>query len=46
VLFVMKQNVTSNPLNIGLLCAIGIMLQPDGITDLIEQFPGWAFHGK
>jgi hypothetical protein len=46
MLLVMKQDVTSNPLNIGLLCAIGIMLQPDGITDSIEEFPRWAFHGK
>jgi hypothetical protein len=22
------------------------MLQPDGITDLIKQFPRWDFHGE
>jgi hypothetical protein len=62
VAFAMKQDITANPLNIGLLCsasrssevtseacvarAVGVMLQADGITDLVKQFSRRGFHNN
>jgi hypothetical protein len=40
VAFVMKEDVSINPLDIGLLYAIGGMLETDGITDSIKHFLG------
>jgi hypothetical protein len=43
VLLVMKQNVASNPLDIAPLSIQTIVLESQGITDLIKKF-GWAMH--
>jgi hypothetical protein len=36
----MEENVATNPLEVGFFCAIGVVLEPDGIADLVEKFWG------
>jgi hypothetical protein len=44
VLFVMKQNIPSDPVAVGLLGTNGIVFPPDGIPDLVEQLWGRSIH--
>ena len=39
----MKKDIAANPLHISLLCAIGIVLHSDRVTDLFQQFLGSRF---
>jgi hypothetical protein len=39
---VMEQDKATNPFEVGLLGAIGIMLDAKGITDLLKQFFGFG----
>jgi hypothetical protein len=32
--FVMKQNVTANPLNVGIFCTIGVIFEPNLVFNL------------
>jgi hypothetical protein len=42
---VVKEDVAANPLDVGFCCPLGIMLEPNGTTDLVEQFfLGWGCH--
>jgi hypothetical protein len=38
VAFVMKQDVTTNPLNVSFFRAVGVVLKANGLAHLIEQF--------
>ena len=42
--FIVEQNVTLHPGNVGFLGANGIMLELDGFTNLIEKFFGLSVH--
>jgi hypothetical protein len=44
VAFVVKQEVTMNPINVALLGAVGVVLETNRITNLIEQLAGSSFH--
>ena len=48
VTFAMKQNVSANPGDVGLLCSVGVMLEPNDIPNLIEEFTGLGgmIHGN
>ena len=32
----MKQDVAANPLHVGLLCTVGIVLEPNSLSNLVE----------
>ena len=41
-----EQNVARDPIHVGLLGAIGLVFEPQHITNLVEEFfGGWLFHG-
>jgi hypothetical protein len=44
----MKQDVSTNPGDVGLLCPVGVALKPNDIPDLIEEFTGLGgmIHGN
>ena len=47
VSFVMEENIAANPLNIGLLGAIGVVFYPKYVSNLFEQlfrFCGIPYH--
>ena len=44
VAFVVKQEVTMNPINVALLGAVRVVLETNRITNLIEQLAGSGFH--
>jgi len=39
----MEKDVAIDPVEMGLLSTVGVVLAPDGLTDLIEQSPGALF---
>jgi len=39
--FCMIKNITPDPVKVGLLSAVGIMLQANGISKLVEKFFGF-----
>jgi len=41
---VVEYDVAVDPVDVALLGLVGIMLQPHGFCNLIEQFPGPSFH--
>jgi hypothetical protein len=43
VTLVVKRNIPPNPIGITLFSAVGIVLEADGIADLIEELAGWWF---
>jgi hypothetical protein len=43
---VVEADIAANPSHIALFRAIGTMLQPDSLSDLIEQLLGTRFHGR
>ena len=44
VAFVVKQDVTTNPIDLALLGARRVVLETNRITNLIEQLAGSGFH--
>ncbi len=44
VTLTVKQNETTNPLNLGFFRAIGIMLEPNGIANLVKELSGRVLH--
>ncbi len=40
----MEENIVSDPLNVGFFGTVGVMLEADGITDLIEECLRSGFH--
>jgi hypothetical protein len=44
--FVVEEDVTLNPSDIGFLRANRVVLEPDGIAHLVKQFLGTVFHGS
>lgn len=42
----MKEDETANPINVGFLSPIGVVLEPNDISKLIEQFSGWVRHNE
>lgn len=41
-----KEDEAMNPINVGFLSPVGIILEPNDISNLIEQFSGWMRHGR
>jgi hypothetical protein len=39
-----KEDETTNPINVGFLSPIGVVLEPNDISNLIEQLSGWMRH--
>jgi hypothetical protein len=44
VTLAVKQDETTNPLNVGFFCAVGIMLEPNGIAHLVKELSGRVLH--
>jgi hypothetical protein len=42
---VVEKNVTTNPTDIGLLGFVGVMLEPNSVSNLIEELLRSRFHG-
>lgn len=46
VAFVVEDDVAFDPVAVGLFGAVGVVLEAQGVGDLIEEFtPGFLFHG-
>lgn len=43
--FVVEEDETLDPVNVGLFCALGIVLTADGVGDLFQQLLGTLGHG-
>lgn len=43
--FIVEEDIFSDPVNAGLFGIAGVMLDWDGVTHLVEEFYGTAFHG-
>jgi hypothetical protein len=42
-----EKDEAANPLDVGLLCAVGVVLEAEGVADSVEQFFGrgrWDFY--
>lgn len=44
VTLVVEEDEAANPLNVGFFCAIGIVLEANGIADLVKELSRWALH--
>jgi hypothetical protein len=43
--FVVEKDMTTNPLDVGLFGAIGVVLETNEFANLVKQFLGSGFHG-
>jgi hypothetical protein len=46
VALVVKEDEATNPIHVGFLSPVGIMLEPNDISNLVEQFSGWMRHNR
>jgi hypothetical protein len=41
---VVEQNEAANPLDVGFFCAVGVVLEPDSVSDLVQESFWWILH--
>jgi hypothetical protein len=39
-----KQNEATDPLHVDFFCAVGVMLEANGIANLVKEPSGWVLH--
>jgi len=42
--FVVEEDVTLDPVNVALFCAMGMMFALNGLANLVKEFLGTLFH--